>query len=245
MNSVGLIGCGRFGKVLAHILRKGFTINAYDPHPQMPIPGVEFRELDEVLEERTIFVAVPIRNFNTVIQTIGPLLRDNTTVLDVCSVKKYPVTIMRKYLPEPVGIIATHPLFGPDSFTTAAKLKMMMNPTRDVHQKFNFWKAFFSSQGIEIITMDADSHDRIAARTQGVTHFLGRSLKAFGIQKSPLDTKGFNDLLDLVEQTCNDTWDLYQDLQRYNPYTGAMIRELQTALEYISSKLNLEDNHER
>ena len=30
MNSLGIIGLGRFGKILANILQKGFTIKAYD-----------------------------------------------------------------------------------------------------------------------------------------------------------------------------------------------------------------------
>lgn len=33
MNSIGIIGFGRFGKVLANILQKGFNIKAYDPKP--------------------------------------------------------------------------------------------------------------------------------------------------------------------------------------------------------------------
>ena len=30
ISSVGLIGVGRFGKVLANILKKGYNVNAYD-----------------------------------------------------------------------------------------------------------------------------------------------------------------------------------------------------------------------
>ena len=42
MNSVGIIGFGRFGKVLSNILQKGFKIKAYDPNPIIEFPGVEF-----------------------------------------------------------------------------------------------------------------------------------------------------------------------------------------------------------
>ncbi len=237
MNSVGIIGFGRFGKVLANILQKGFSIRAYDPKPNASFPSVTFVSLDSVLKEKNIFIAVPIRNFETVIKSISPLLSDKTTVIDVCSVKIHPLAMMEKYLPESVGIIATHPMFGPDSFLSNTRLKMMMNNTRDSQNQFNFWKRFFTNQGIQVMEMSADKHDHLAAQTQGVTHFLGRMLKEFGIRKTPIDTQGFRDLLDLVDQTCNDTWELYTDLQLFNPYTDTMITQLKQATKTLDSQL--------
>ncbi len=237
MNSVGIIGFGRFGKVLASILQKGFLIKAYDPIANAPFSGVEFVSLDSVLREKTIFIAVPIRHFESVIKNIAPKIHHETTLIDVCSVKIHTVNIMEKYLPDSVGIIATHPMFGPDSIISNNRLKMMMNNTKDSHNQFNFWKGFFMDQNIQIMEMSADEHDRLAAQTQGVTHFLGRMLKEFGIQKTKIDTQGFRDLLDLVDQTCNDTWELYTDLQYYNPYTKAMIENLKQATETLDNRL--------
>ena len=243
MSSVGLIGFGRFGKVLANILQKGFAIKVYDPNPISSFPAVEFTGLETVLEEENIFVAVPIRDFKAVIKEIAPNLEHKSTIIDVCSVKIHPVEVMEKRLSDPVGIIATHPMFGPDSYRTNKRLKMMMNNTRDRHNQFNFWIRFFSDQGIRILEMSADDHDRLAAQTQGVTHFLGRMLKEFGIRKTTIDTQGFQDLLDLVDQTCNDTWELFMDLQSYNPYTREMIDDLRQATSSVDKKLT-ERNHE-
>ncbi|NQV37263.1 MAG: prephenate dehydrogenase/arogenate dehydrogenase family protein [Candidatus Marinimicrobia bacterium] len=237
MSSVGIIGFGRFGKVLANILQKGFSIKAHDPHAIASFPGVEFVDLDSILNEKTIFIAVPIRHFAAVITEIAPNLSVGTTILDVCSVKIHPVDVMKKHLPESVGIIATHPMFGPDSFISNSRLKMMINNTRDTYNQFNFWKSFFIDQGIQIMEMSADEHDNLAAQTQGVTHFLGRMLKEFKIRKTSIDTQGFRDLLDLVDQTCNDSWELYTDLQFYNPYTKAMIDKLKQATETLDNRL--------
>ena len=41
-----------------------------------------------------------------------------------------------------------------------------------------------------------------------------------------MNTMGFNELLGVIEQTCNDSWDLFRDLQKYNPYTNEMIDNL-------------------
>tara|TARA_B100000700_G_scaffold285968_1_gene340426 strand:+ start:562 stop:1302 length:741 start_codon:yes stop_codon:yes gene_type:complete len=238
MNSVGIIGFGRFGKILANILQKGFDIKAYDPKTIGPFPRVQFSNLDTVLKEQVIFIAVPIRHFEKAIIDISQKLDQNTTLIDVCSVKIHPVDVMLKLLPEHIGIIATHPMFGPDSYVSNNNLKMMINNTRDSHNEYSFWKQFFSDQGIQIIEMTPEQHDRLAAKTQGVTHFLGRMLKEFGIKKTSIDTQGFRDLLDLVGQTCNDTWELYTDLQLYNPYTEEMVEKLKTSTEKLDNQLN-------
>ena len=52
MNSIGIIGFGRFGKVLANILQKGFAIKAYDTKPIGEFPGVEFTDLESILKAK-------------------------------------------------------------------------------------------------------------------------------------------------------------------------------------------------
>jgi prephenate dehydrogenase len=180
---------------------------------------------------------VPIRHFESLVKEISPHLSEGTTIIDVCSVKTHPAKIMENNLPEYIGIIATHPMFGPDSFISNNRLKMMMNNTRDAYNQFNFWCQFFTDQGIHVMEMSPDQHDRMAAQTQGVTHFLGRMLKEYGIRKTTIDTQGFRDLLDLVDQTCNDTWELYTDLQLYNPYTDDMIDKLKLATASLDNRL--------
>ena len=237
MNSIGIIGFGRFGKILANILQKGFAIKAYDPKIIGEFSKVEFTDLESILKEKVIFIAVPIRQFESVITEISPNLSEGTTIIDVCSVKKHPTKIMENNLAENIGIIATHPMFGPDSFISNNHLKMMMSNTRNVYDQFKFWRQFFTDQGIQVMEMSPDQHDRMAAQTQGVTHFLGRMLKEYGIRKTTIDTQGFRDLLDLVDQTCNDTWELYTDLQLYNPYTNDMIDKLKLATVSLDNRL--------
>jgi len=237
MNSIGIIGFGRFGKILANILQKGFAIKAYDPKIIGEFSRVEFTDLESILKEKVIFISVPIREFESVITEISPNLSEGTTIIDVCSVKKHPTKIMENNLAENIGIIATHPMFGPDSFISNNRLKMMMSNTRNVYDQFKFWRQFFTDQGIQVMEMSPDQHDRMAAQTQGVTHFLGRMLKEYGIRKTTIDTQGFRDLLDLVDQTCNDTWELYTDLQLYNPYTNDMIDKLKLATVSLDNRL--------
>ncbi|WGK68850.1 prephenate dehydrogenase/arogenate dehydrogenase family protein [Candidatus Haliotispira prima] len=100
-----------------------------------------------------------------------------------------------------------------------------------------FWEQSFLQLGFRSIVMSADAHDREAARTQGLTHLLGRVLEAFDIDESPMATTGYRTLCELREQTCHDTWQLFLDLQQQNNYTPAMRCELQKAFETVCTAL--------
>ena len=52
-----------------------------------------------------------------------------------------------------------------------------------------------------------------------------------------INTFGFNELLGVIEQTCNDSWDLFKDLQRFNPYTNTMIDNLVDKIEKIHKQI--------
>lgn len=237
IDSIGIIGFGRFGRVLGKILSDDFKVVAYDPAAVEPQFGVEFTNLSNVLEEKTIFLAVPIHLFKKLVIDIAPRLPESCTIIDVCSVKVYPVNVMQEILPASVGIIGTHPLFGPDSIEHPNSLKIMMHNTRDTYNQFEFWSTYFSSKAIEVIHISPEQHDWIAARTQGITHFIGRALRAAGIEQTEIDTVGFSDLLAVIDQTCNDSWELFMDLQNYNPYTSEMIEKLEKSITEIRGKI--------
>ena len=157
MKKAGIIGYGRFGKVLADLLINNYEVKVYDPQNQA---GKLAAELDVVLESVLVFVAVPISTFEAVIQEIAEYKLYNTTIVDVCSVKVYPVEIMEKTLPEHVGIIACHPHFGPDSYSPFKELKTTLYPVRDTYNRYNELKEFFENQSIRTIQLSPDEHDK-------------------------------------------------------------------------------------
>ena len=224
MKKIGIIGYGRFGKVLHDLLLKTFDVLVYDFNKSLK--DIELSSLEEVLDCSLVFVAVPISLFVGCIKEISKFNLYNTTILDVCSVKVYPVRIMEKNLAEHVGIIGTHPHFGPDSYTPFRELKITLCPIRDINNRILEVREIFESLSIGVTQMTPDEHDRIAASSQGITHFIGRVLKEAGVRSTKINTLGFNELLGVIEQTCNDSWDLFRDLQKYNPYTKEMIDNL-------------------
>lgn len=234
---IGIIGFGRFGRILAHLLHESFYIEVYDIVRNPENNQVTFVNLEQLLYCKTIFVAVPIRHFKNVIMQIATTLPADCTIIDVCSVKMHPVDIMQSHLPDEVGIIATHPLFGPDSLTSGLPLKMMMHSTRDAQQVYHKWKSVFANKKIEIIEMTPEEHDRQASMSQGVTHLVGRILQQGHFESTQIDTVGFSKLLSIMDQTCQDTWELFLDLQRYNPYSLEMIKVFENAAKDIINQI--------
>ncbi|MCH9770542.1 MAG: hypothetical protein K0U12_06655 [Gammaproteobacteria bacterium] len=51
-----------------------------------------------------------------------------------------------------------------------------------------------------------------------------------------ISTLGFEKLLDVKQQTCYDSIELFEDMQKFNPYTAVAINQLLAGIEEISTK---------
>ena len=232
MNRVSIIGFGRFGAMLHSLLSKGFEVDVFDKN-SIDNSDVNEVSLEDVLQNETIFIAVPIRDFENLVKDISKKISSGKTVIDVCSVKVFPKKVMLDNLSNETDIIATHPLFGPDSLKDSGSV-MTMESVRNTFGRYDFWKNYFESQNILIEEISAEEHDMMAARSQGLTHFVGRVIDDFGTNQTRIDTEGYKALHKLVNQTCNDTWELFEDIQNFNPFTEKMISELNESFEKIS-----------
>ena len=179
---------------------------------------------------------MPIRDFEGLISSLSSKISGKKTIIDVCSVKVHPKQAMLDHLPNETDIIATHPLFGPDSLQERGSV-MMMEKVRDTYDRYEFWKSYFESQNITIEEITSEEHDIMAARSQGLTHLVGRVIDDFGTQQTNIDTVGYKALHKLVSQTCNDSWELFEDIQKYNPYTKKMILGLNESFKKVVDSL--------
>ena len=232
MNRVSIIGFGRFGAMLHSLLSKGFEVDVFDKN-SIDNSDVNEVSLEDALQNETIFIAVPIRDFENLVKDISKKISSGKTVIDVCSVKVFPKKVMLDNLSNETDIIATHPLFGPDSLKDSGSV-MTMESVRNTFGRYDFWKNYFESQNILIEEISAKEHDMMAARSQGLTHFVGRVIDDFGTNQTRIDTEGYKALHKLVNQTCNDTWELFEDIQNFNPFTEKLISELNESFEKIS-----------
>ena len=239
---VGVYGLGRFGFFWAKELSKTMEVLGYSRNPKRPVPtGVKKTGEQEVLDAEALFLCVSISAMKEVVGRIGDIIPPRTLVFDTCSVKMYPLSVMEGYLPQENPIIGTHPMFGPDSAADGLRgLPLVMSPLRAEEKIIEEWEKIFKRMGLKVIRITPEEHDHTAAYSQGVTHFLGRVLDELNLKPTEIGTMGYKKVLEVVEQTCNDPYQLFLDLQRYNPYTEEMRQKLKDALESTMKKLDWE-----
>jgi len=244
--NISIIGFGRFGQLWASVLKTDFSVRVYDSAPELAAKakeiGVDFVPLKQALSADVIFYCVPISVFEKTIADHTPIFAElggKKTLIDVLSVKLHAKEVFEKYLPENYQALLTHPMFGPDSVQLKglAGQPIVLDRLRISDKDFDFWKQYFVSKNLQIIEMSADEHDRLAAQSQGVTHFVGRILGEFGFGPTSIDTLGAAKLQEIKTQVCNDTWQLFVDLQTYNPHTRAMRVKLSQAQSKIFDQL--------
>jgi prephenate dehydrogenase len=240
---IGVYGLGRFGSFWASSLAKCFPVVGYNRSPKLnPPQGVCLATFEELVECDAIILCVAISSIRQVLKDLAPHLKPGTLVMDTCSVKIYPASVMERVLPPQIEVIATHPMFGPDSGKDGiAGLPLVFSPIRCQDQTAETWRSLFRGMQLNVIEMSCDQHDREAAYSQGVTHFIGRVLDELHLAPTQLATLGYRRLMSIVEQTCNDPIQLFYDLQRYNPYAHDMRLKLNQALDTMLSVLDQYD----
>jgi len=237
---VGVYGLGRFGSFWAELLSHSFPVAAWSRSADRLVPpGVRRVGLEELFQSDIVWLCPSISAMAEVLTEIAPLVRPGQTIADTCSVKIVPARLMEEKLPSHARLLATHPMFGPDSAKAGLTgLPVVLHDLRNAAEPLVFWDRTFTELGMNVLKMTPEEHDKAAAYTQGVTHYLGRVLDDMGLKTHPIATRGYQRLLDLVQQTCNDPFQLFLDMQNFNPHTAAMRADLKASLERISARLD-------
>ena len=235
---IGIYGLGRFGSFWASTLSKIADVQAYSRSSTAP-EGVRSVTEEELCNSDIIFLCNSISSMDEVCRRISPKLKKGAVVADTCSVKVYPIEMMNKNLPDYVSIVGTHPMFGPDSGRNGINgLPVAVCAERIGRKELDYLLNLFFQLELKVEQLTADEHDHEAAYSQGITHFIGRTLDLLKLQPSRISTTGYKDLLDIVQQTCNDEWQLFLDLQKFNPYTEEMRKKLHSSIEEMLIKLD-------
>ncbi len=241
--SVGLIGFGRLGRLLVLHFAKDVAMFVYDvtPRPrEIRSLGAVPATLQEACRQDIVIPCVPIAAFAGVIARIRSLLRPNTLLIDVCSVKEHPVSVMKRLLPKSVQILATHPNFGPDSAARSLRgQKLVVCKVRISPERYGKVRRLFERKGLELVEMTPAAHDRKAAASLVLTHFIGRALIGFGAKPTGIDTEGYKRLLRILQTVQNDSWQLFKDMNRFNAYAGKMRRRLLKTMLTLDKKVSV------
>jgi len=240
--TVSIYGYGRFGTFWGDLLAQSFRVKVFSRRglqPQEVSSGLEICSKEEIFDCDALFFCVAINSLEEVLRDSAPYCQPNTIFFDTCSVKMLPSKWMQDLLPKGSRIITSHPMFGPDSYQqTDRHLPMVMCDISAGRKQFDCWADYFTTLTLEIVKMTPEEHDRMTAYSQGITHFIGRVLGDLQLQPSSIDTHGYKQLLKIIEQTCNDSRQLFLDLQNYNPYAEEMLGHLNQSIETVSCALH-------
>lgn len=240
----GIVGFGRFGQLWANALLPFGKVFVHDksvihwPNESQ----IKITSLQVVTQAEVLFILVPISEFEKSCLEIKKQLNPTTLIVDCCSVKLHSVGVMKKVFLPTQPLLATHPLFGPDSVRKNGGLaghKIVICPIQSEDNKQGQLQSIFQAMGLTVLTTTPEEHDRQMAHSQGLVHFLGRGLQALERHHQELATPDFKALLNINNMVANDTWQLFLDMHQYNPFAKEIRHKLITQL--ISIDKNIEE----
>ena len=219
MIKAAIIGYGRFGELFNKHLSDHFSFITY----RRSMPEDKIQEFFEQLQYCDyIFFSVPISAMETSSITVLDYIKPHSTLVDLCSVKEYPMEVLAKYFPQN-EIIGAHPLFGPESAADGFAGHQIITAKPEVDSpKYTQLKSIWESLGVSIIEMTAEEHDRHMAWTLCLTQFIGRGLSTLPLPENGIGTKGYFDLLAIVRRAEADTIQLFNDMNKYNRFSVEM-----------------------
>ncbi len=226
--NVAILGAaGRMGRWLCRFLsNEGFNVSAYDINVEKlsevrdSNPKIKLCSLEKcVTSSDVVVISVPINSFESVIKELKPYVRSEHLIIDICSVKGYPVEVMHKLLEKGIKL-GTHPLFGPGS-SSISKKKVVMTPINgdEINISYEIARWLEEREGLGIV-MDPVEHDRLMSVIMGVSHAVGLVLSTY---LSDLDlntmkllsTPTYNFMLKYSTAILSGNFDLYLSIQKH------------------------------
>ena len=169
-----------------------------------------------------VVISVPIDKTIEVIEELGPLVKEDSLLMDVTSIKTGPMEAMLRM--SKASVVGTHPLFGPSVHSLQGQRIVL---TRGRGDKWYDWlNQMFHARGLNILETTAETHDRAMSAVQVLVHFstevMGKTLAKLGVSID--ETLMFTSPIYLMELLMTarhfaQSPDLYASIQMSNPAT--------------------------
>jgi prephenate dehydrogenase len=238
--SLSIIGFGTFGQFIAPHLTPHFEVSVWNRTDYMQKAQelqVKWVSIKEALQSQIIILCTNISYFEEFLIENASFFNPYALVIDVASVKIKPLRLMQQYLPKTCEIVATHPLFGPQSGKNGiAGLNMVVcKSENDAHLcVVDFCKEILK---LQVYIKTAEEHDKEMAYVQGLTHYIARAVSMLNLPETPLTTKAFEHLKTASELLKNDSIQLFMSIENDNPYSDQVRQDFNLALQELEKML--------
>ncbi len=195
-STFGFIGFGLIGASLAKCIRdlyKNSNIIAYNYHDK-PNPSLEKAKKDGVLSSiitdikqfcacDCIFLCAPVLSNIEYMSKLNDVIKEDTLITDVSSVKNSIMQAADKYCPK-ASFIGGHPMAGKEKTGYEHSYKELfdgctyiLTPKPDTPAEHLSWlKEFLVRIGANPVILDAAYHDEIAAAISHIPHVLSAAM---------------------------------------------------------------------
>ncbi len=248
-----IVGYGIFGKLMADILSKKFQVYIHNRSDIKKI-DIKFggnRQNIKILQRNNekkiqkdkfpmfdyVIFGVPVQFLKESVSELKEFISKKSVILDVSSVKMYPLEILKKNFSQN-QIIGTHPMFGVPSIEKKLdNLKVVISNISGSKSEVENIKKYIESIGFGVFEISAKEHDKRMAKVQALTHFVGEGLKAFNLIDDELKTYSYRIMYSLHIDTALNTKELFETIQKFNPYAKDIRKKLINELIKIDKNL--------
>jgi prephenate dehydrogenase len=220
-----VLGAGKMGVWFARFCKeKGDTVVLADRNAEklaklkleLQVETAGF--VEAVRGADNVLICTSISSFEEIVKKIAPATRKGQAIMDICSIKEFPVDIMHKYLKD-ATVLGTHPVFGPGSNGVAHKA-YVLTPTNKQEAAFaEQYKQWLEKEQAHVFVMTPKEHDELMSIILGLPHFIGLvacetllAQEGFAESKKLAGTT-YRMLFTLAEATAMETPDLYANVQ--------------------------------
>jgi len=240
IGSVGIVGYGAFGKLLSVLVGRfapSVKVRVYSSYEQPD--GKKFFTREEAAQSDAVVFAVPIHAFEDALKEMLPLMQRDTVIVDIATVKVHTTNILKR-LAGDQPYVASHPMWGPESYEKRAGdvkgLRIILAAHSLQENVYQAFVTFLKQCGFDVVEMTPEQHDKHLAETLFLTHFIGQIVAQGGFNRTEIDTVSFGYLMDAVESVKHDG-KLFKDVYMYNPYCKEVLKRFEMSEEKVSKLL--------
>ena len=178
--------------------------------------------IEAIKNADVVLVSVPIDHFEEVIEQLSPYTHSSQIILDITSLKVFPVKAMHRHIKEGL-VLGTHPVFGPGA-RSIANHNFILTPTNQEESTLaDKIKSYLETKRAKVHLMTPQEHDNMMAVILGLAHYIAivsaDTLINFERLKEMEAIGGitYKVLLTLVESVISEDPEFYASLQMNLP----------------------------
>ena len=236
--TVGIIGGkGQLGEWCGDLFRaKGYQVLVADQ-------ATELTNLELVAQASIVVVTVPIGVTGAVLREISGALRAEQLVVDLTSVKTPFVSLMEESEAE---VLSLHPMFAP-SLSSQGGQSCIVCEVRP-RELTSLFLDLLREEGIRLVSMTPEAHDRMMAVVQGLTHFQAIAA-AHCMSELNFDTgvslesssPVYRLRLAMIGRILAQNPRLYAEIQIFNPFVRKVLEQLQRSHDRLMECIIAQD----